>query len=73
MVGGAGHRTPFAASARYLLADYLKPAGPVERSFAMDVTLARRFGGPLAFDAPSPPPLGQVGIHKWGFAHGAWR
>jgi hypothetical protein len=40
MVGGAGHGTPFAATARYLLAGYLKPVGPVERAFPICVTLS---------------------------------
>ncbi len=45
VVGGACHGAPFAATARYLLAGYLKPAGPVERVFLMPGTLSRRFCG----------------------------
>ncbi|MBB6079257.1 hypothetical protein HNR57_005200 [Streptomyces paradoxus] len=41
-MGGACHGTPIAATARYVLAGYRKPIGPVARAFSMCVTLTRR-------------------------------
>lgn len=43
VVGGACHGTPFAATARYLLAGYLKPVGPVARTSPMRASVSRRF------------------------------